>query len=81
MQVQTTIVTPEKKPAIEITLGDLFEERDGRRNDVVQITKLDKTENATYISFYSESKDRELTYGSLAFVNLYKPFKTDKQGE
>ena len=81
MNIHTTIVTPEKKPAIEITLGDLFEDRDGRSNDVVQITRIDETPNTKNISFYSESKDRELTYGSLAFVNLYKPFKTDRQGE
>jgi len=77
MKIQTTIVTPEKQKPVEITLGDLFEPKDGRSRDIVQIDEIDETDNATYITFISTVDSVERTYGSLAFVNLYKPFEAE----
>ena len=77
MKVHTIVITPEKKQAVEITLGDLFEPKDNRSKDIVQIDEIDETEQATYITFISTVDSVKRTYGSLAFVNLYKPFETD----
>lgn len=76
VSAQSVIITPEKRKAIEVSLGSLFEDKDGRSNKVVTITFIDITSNATLISFEDDVGTKR-TYGSLAFVNLYKPFKAE----
>ena len=57
-----------------IQVGDTFKSKDGRVNNIYVVTKVDETDNATYIYVADvNSKDDTTAYGSKVFKTLYEP--------
>ena len=67
-------VTLNNRRTSMIQVGDTFKSKDGRVNNIYVVTKVDETDNATYVHVADvESKDKSKAYGSKVFKTLYEP--------
>ena len=56
-----------------IQVGDTFKSKDKRVSNIYVVTKVDETDNATYIYVENVESKEVKAYGKKTFTSLYEP--------